>query len=139
MKPCNPNRFTMSLMGVLINRGYADGEFFSAEPDSDTVLYVVGTDGEVATSVSYNNVWKASLKLLETSDGNKLLEQFWNLKKRGNGAVGFGAALFKDADTGESLSCVNCCVSRPPTITKDRTATAREWSLLLCDSELKYV
>jgi Protein of unknown function (DUF3277) len=125
----------MSLGGIRIERGYADGEFFTAEPQSDTVLSVAGTDGEVAASVSYDARWNATIKLLETSDENKKMVQLWNLKKRGNGMVGFFPFLAKDADTGETLTALDACISRPPNISKDRTATTREWRLLLCNAE----
>lgn len=135
MKPCNPTRFTIDCGGLIIRRGWADGEFFTAEPESDTLLSVAGTDGEVAVSVSYDQRWTATIKLLETSDENKKLEQLWNTKKRGHGGVGFFPFQAADADTGETLSDANAGVMRVPNVTKDRTATVREWKLLLPNAE----
>ena len=139
MKSCNPTQFTISLGGLSIERGYADGEFFRAEPQADTVQSVVGTDGEVAVSVSGDQRWDVTIRLLETSDENMKLTQLYNLKKRGSGATGMFPFLGKDADTGEVLTGTDACVVRPPTLSKDRTATVREWKLLLCNGEYQRV
>lgn len=138
MKATNPTRFTMSLGGILINRGYADGEFFTAEPESDTVGSVAGTDGEVHVSVLYDARWNVTIKLLQGGDANLVCSQLYNLKRRAHGAVGFFPCLFRHADTGEFLSATDACFSRPPTISQDRTATAREWKLLLTNADYGY-
>jgi hypothetical protein len=133
MKAVNPKRFTMSLGGIFIRSGFADGEFFTAEPESDSVGSVAGTDGEVATSVMYDMRWNITLKLLQSGDANSVLSQLHLLKRRSD--IGFFPVLFKHADTGEYLSGANCCVARPPTMSQDKTATAREWKLLLTEGE----
>lgn len=133
MKAVNPKKWTMMLGGIFIRSGYADGEFFTAEPESDSVGSVAGTDGEVAVSVLYDMRWNITLKLLQSGDANSVLSQLYNLKRRSD--IGFFPALFKHADTGEYLSGANCCVMRAPNPSQDRTATAREWKLLLAEGE----
>jgi hypothetical protein len=138
MKASNPTRFTISLGGVLIARGFADGEFFSAEPESDSVGSVAGTDGEVAVSVMYDARWNVTLKLLQTADANIICSQLYNLKRRSNGAIGFFPFLARHADTGEFLSATDACFTRPPSMSQDRTATAREWKILLTNADYGY-
>ena len=135
MKASNPTRFTISLGGILINRGWADGEFFSADPESDSVGSVAGTDGEVVVSVLYDARWNITLKLLQASDGNDVCSQLYNLKRRSHGAIGFFPFLAKHADTGEFLMGTDACFTRPPTISQDRTATVREWKILLTNGD----
>ena len=134
MKAVNPTRFTISIGGLLIQRGFADGEFFTASPESDSVLNVVGTDGEVSVSVSTDTRWSVSLRLMQTSDENQKCSQLWNLKARGSGAVGFFPFIARHADTGETLAATDACFIRAPDMPQDRTATVREWRILLTNA-----
>lgn len=138
MKAVNPTRFTISLGGILIQRGWADGEFFSAEPESDHVMSVAGTDGEVAVSVNYDGRWNITLKLLQSSDENLKCSQLYNLKRRSHGSIGFFPMLARHVDTGEYLTGTDACFSRPPNVSQDRTATVREWKILLTNGDYGY-
>jgi hypothetical protein len=135
VKAVNPSRFTISIGGILIQRGFADGEFFTAEPESDTIASVAGTDGEVAVSVLYDSRWNVTIKLLQSSDANTVCSQLYNLKRRSHGAIGFFPFLARHADTGEFLMATDACFTRPPTLSQDRTATSREWKLLLTNAD----
>jgi Protein of unknown function (DUF3277) len=135
MKAANPTRFTISLGGILIQRGFADGEFFTAEPESDAIGSVAGTDGEVAVSVNYDARWTVTIKLLQTSDENLKCSQLYNLKRRSHGAIGFFPFLAKHADTGEYLTATDACFTRAPSLSVDRTATSREWKILLTNAD----
>ena len=135
MKAINPTRFSILIGGIPINSGWADGEFFSADPESDTIASVAGTDGEVAVSVQYDRRWNVTLRLLQTSDANFYVSQLWNTKQFGHGMVGFFPFVALHLDTLEFLTAPNACFSRPPTLSVDRTATVREWTILLTDSK----
>jgi Protein of unknown function (DUF3277) len=138
VKAVNPTRFTISVGGLLIQRGFADGEFFTAEPEGEGVMSVAGTDGEVAVSVSYDTRWNVTLRLLQTSDENLKCSQLWNIKMRGHGAVGFFPFLARHADTGETLAATDACFTRAPGVSQDRTATVREWRILLTNATYGY-
>lgn len=136
MKAVNPTHFTIQIGGFFISSGFADGEFFSAEPESDSVGSVVGTDGEVAVSVMYDKRWTVTLKLLQSADANVLCSELYNLKRQtAKSPLGFFPFLAKHSDTGEYLTATDACFSRPPTISQDRTATTREWKILLCGAQ----
>jgi hypothetical protein len=135
VKAVNPSRFTISIGGLLISRGFADGEFFSAEPESDSVLSVAGTDGEVAISVSFDERWNVTLKLLQTSDENFKCNQLYNLKRYSHGGVGVFGFLARHADTGETLVATDAMFTRAPSVSVDRTATVREWKILLTNGK----
>jgi hypothetical protein len=138
MKAVNPTRFVINIGTLLIQRGFADGEFFAAEPQSDSILSVAGTDGEVAVSVNYDTRWTVTLKLLRSSDENIKCSALYALKRRSHGAIGFFPFLARDMDTGEFLSAADACFSHAPSLTIDRTATAREWKLLLTNADYGY-
>jgi hypothetical protein len=137
VKTANPSAVTIDLGGVLIQRGLADGEYASGDWVTDAVSSVVGTDGEVAVTVTADKRYEFTIKLLETSDMNSALSQFYNLVLRGGG-LGFFPFLYRDADTGETLTATDACVMRAPAISKDRGAKAREWKILLCNAEYAY-
>jgi hypothetical protein len=135
VKSANPSRFSILIGGKPIRSGFADGEFFTAAPESDGVLHVSGTDGEVSVSVSNDTRWTVTLRLMQTSDENTICSQLYNLKMRSNGAIGFFPFLARHADTGETLAATDACFIRAPDVSTDRTATTREWRILLTNAQ----
>ena len=85
--------------------------------------------------VSYDARWNITLKLLQTSDENIKCAQLYNLKRRSNGAIGFFPFLARHVDTGEFLTGTDACFVRAPSMSQDRTATSREWKLLLTNGD----
>lgn len=135
VKSANPRAVTMEIASYRVEGGLADGEYFTGEMASDAVLEVVGTDGEVAISQNADGRWNCVLKLMETSDVNKYLAQLYNLKKRANGTTGVFPMMYKDSDTGETLTGPDAWIKKPPSISKDRQATMREWSFTIGSGE----
>lgn len=134
-KACNPAAASIKIGAIRIQGGYGDGDFLTIEPVSDTVTDVVGTGGEVAISNSMDQRADATLTLLETSDENRVLMQFYNLIKRSNGTVGVFPFEFVDSDTGEVCISTDAYIKRPPAISKGREAKSREWQIRLCKAE----
>lgn len=139
VKSANPKAVTLEIAAFRCEGGFADGEYFTGEPASDAVNEVVGTDGEVVISQSADNRWNCMLKLHEAGDFNVYMAQLYNLKKRANGTTGVFPLLYKDADTGEVLVGPDAWIKKAPSISKDKQATFREWSITIGSAEYDYV
>lgn len=128
VKIYDANRVNLLLAGLIIDSGFADGEFCRIEQDTDDFTDVVGTDGEVARSKTNDRRVTITLTLLQTSDGNTKLTTLNNVDRKANNGAGIGPFLIADK-SGLALMSGQCWVAKPPTTVYDRGATAREWKL----------
>lgn len=115
---------------VLIDSGYADGEFCRIESESDTTEDVAGTDGEVAVSRTNDKRANITIMLLQTADANLGLSVLANLAANAPGMAGAIVPFaIADPNGGSLYSAENSWVQRPPDVSFDRTATTREWAI----------
>ena len=119
----------MVFMGILIDSGYADGEFLTIEQEEQDFLTKVGTDGEVTRSKSNNRHAIIKLKLMQTSDGNTLLSALNNIDVNTPGGLGVGPMMILDQNGTTVYTAKSCWIAKPPDVSFDRTATSREWTL----------
>ena len=70
---------TLVFMGILIDSGFADGEFLTIEQSAPDYEVVVGTDGQVGRSRTNNRHATIKVKLMSTSDGNTFFSGLSNL------------------------------------------------------------
>ncbi len=135
----NPSEVTITIAALPFEGGLSDGEFISWSWDSNVVDDVVGTDGEVHASVNNDARATVTLKLMQTSDLNRILVQLMNLRRRGGGALGIGPFALIVGGTGETLVAPESWVMKPPDGSLDRTATAREWQIRLANADYDYL
>jgi len=115
------------LFGPVKLEGYAEGEFITISQEEDTFLKVVGTDGEVARSINYNDATIITVKLLQTSLSNTLLSGLWQLDKATGG--GSPQTFFIRDRSGVSIfASATAWVVKPPDQSWDKQATSREWA-----------
>ncbi len=112
---------------VLINSGYADGEFCTIEMDSDSAVDVVGTDGEVCVSRTNDRRATVTIKLLQSSQINTMMGIWYRTFIAGGG--GIFPLLIKDLNGGARFSAPVSWILKPPDTSYDRTATTREWTI----------
>ncbi len=125
---------TVIICGIPLDSGFADGEFLKVEQTSEDFTMVVGTDGEVTRSKTNDRTAKVTVRLMQTSDGNAALSAL-NAKDlaQSNGA-GVGSFLVKDRTSGTiKYTASSCWISKPPSVSFDKTATAREWEITVGD------
>jgi len=134
----HPKATVIDVGGPLIDSGWAPDEFITAEPVSDSVDDEVGTDGEVAVSVSNDNRWDVTIKLMQTSVHNKVLEQLWNVRKRSSGTLGLFPFLLRNKNTGETLTSTDAYIKAPPSLSYGKKSGVREWKIRLTQGELVY-
>ena len=124
------NENTLSIAGLLIDSGFADGEFVSIEPQTEDYTDKVGTDGSVARSKTNDQRATIKIKLLATSEGNAKLTQLRNLALTGPNGADVGAFLLRDRTTGVILArAAETWVMKPPTLSRAREVAEYEWTL----------
>lgn len=115
---------------VLIDSGYADGEFCRIENEADDTEDVAGTDGEVAVSRTNDRRATITIMLLQTADANQGLSVLSNLARSAPGMAGAIVPVLISDRNGAALHVAeNAWVQRPPDVSYDRTATTREWAV----------
>lgn len=130
LKRYDAAQVTIVLCNLLIDSGYADGEFLVIEQDAPIYEKVVGTDGEVSRSRTNNSAAKITLKLAQTSDGNTVLGALVNLGILAANGADIGPMLVRDRVSGTCMyTAANCWVSEWPTVNYDNKVTMREWKL----------
>lgn len=127
------DQITIVVAGILINSGYADGEFCSIQQDTDDFTDVVGTDGEVARSKTNDNRATITISLMQTATANALLSVLSNIDKIASNGAGVGPLLIKDLAGTSLYAASKCWVAKAPDVTFDRGATSREWKIRCAD------
>lgn len=130
MKRYDAAQVTMVFMGLLIDSGYADGEFLTIEQSAPDYEVVVGTDGQVGRSRTNNRHAVIKLKLMHTSDGNTLLGALSNAGILAANGADIGPMLIRDRVSGTCMyTAANCWIAKPPDVSYDNKITMREWTL----------
>jgi hypothetical protein len=130
LKVYNSDEVTIAIGPVLIENGFADGEFCRIESENDDTEDVAGTDGEVAVSRTNDRRGTISIMLLQTSDANRGLSLLSNLAREApNMAGAIVPALVSDQNGAGLWISENSWVQRPPDASFDRTAQTREWAV----------
>jgi hypothetical protein len=128
MKVYDADRVTLTLGGIIIDSGLADGEFFKIEMTTEAFSTVVGTDGEVARSKTNDRRAKGSIRVLQSSAGNAALSALHNLDLITPNGAGVVPLFLKDNNSDATLiEAEQCWISKNPSVTYDRGATVREW------------
>lgn len=132
-KVYNPAEVTIYIGGALIDSGFADGAFLSIEMVSDEVTSVAGSDGEVAVSVNRDRRANVTLTLLQTSDGNRVLQEKLNAARAFEGSPSLGDFMVRDRNGLSIYESESIYVTKRPDATFDRSPTSREWNLQVPD------
>lgn len=133
LKVYDSNQVSIVVCGIPISGGYADGEFVRIEQTSEDFLTVVGTDGEVTRSKTNDRRATVTLTLMQSSDSNSLLSALLNLDLLTDGGAGVGALAITDLGGTALYTASKAWISKPPTVSFDKTATSREWTIECAD------
>ena len=135
VKSWDAKEVTVSIAGLLIDSGFADGEFLRIEQDTDDWGDVVGTDGEVARFKTNDRRANVALILLQTSGGNDLLSGLSKLDMSAPNGAGIGAFLVRDRQGTSLYRGKAAWVKKGPNVSMGREVTGREWTLRVANLE----
>jgi hypothetical protein len=117
----------VSIAGIPITGGYADGEFLRIERETEAFSDVVGTDGEVTRNATKDDRATVTLILLQSAEANAVLSAFHNADKNAEGGAGVGRFLVEDLNGATLHEGAQCWIQAEPDASYDREVTPREW------------
>jgi hypothetical protein len=123
----NAHEVAIVIGDALIEGGFADGEFLRIEPVSELTASVSGSDGSVAVSVNRDRRCTITLILLQTSEGNRIIQDKIDAALALGGSPSIGSFMVSDTNGQTIHEAEAIWPKQRPTATFDRTATAREW------------
>jgi hypothetical protein len=130
LKIYNADEVDIVVGAVLVNSGFADGEFLRVEQESNDTEDVVGTDGEVSVSRTNDQRATFTILLMQTSDANDGLSAYHAAARSAPGMTGaIFPLLVKDKNGRALYETANAWVQRAPDLSFDRTAQTREWTI----------
>lgn len=130
LKIYNADEVTIAFGPVIIDSGFADGEFLRVEQESDDTEDVVGTDGEVTVSRTNDRRATITVLLMQSSSINDQLSVISTAAKEAPAmAGGVWPLLIKDRNGRTLLTGANCRIQKAPDRAFDRTAQSVEWTI----------
>ena len=117
----------VSIAGIPITGGYADGEFLRIERETEAFSDVVGTDGEVTRNATKDDRATVTLILMQSAEANAVLSAFHNADKNAEGGAGGGRFLVEDLNGTTLHEGAQCWIQAEPDASYDREVTPREW------------
>jgi hypothetical protein len=133
MKVYDADQVSIIVGGILIDSGFADGEFLRIEQEGDDFTDLVGTDGQVVRSKSNDRRATATVLLSQTSEGNQALSALSNLDRSTPNGAGIVPFLVRDRQGASIYTSEECWIMKPPDVSFDREATVREWTIRLAN------
>lgn len=119
----------VSVAGIPIEGGFADGEFVRIARESMAFSDVVGTGGEVTRNKTNDNRADAFIILMMGGQHNAQLSQLLNNDKNSEGGSGVGRWLVEDLNGTSVHEAAQCWIAGDPDISYDREVTALEWPI----------
>lgn len=130
LKRYDAAQVTMVFMGILVDSGFAEGEFLTIEQSAPDYEVVVGADGQVGRSRTNNRHAVIKLKLMHTSAGNTFLGALSNAGLLAKNGSDVGPMLVRDRISGVCLyTAAECWIAKPPDVSYESKVSMREWQL----------
>ncbi len=127
------SQVTISIAGISITGGFADGDFVSIERETEAFSDVVGTDGEVTRNATKDNRATSNITLMQSASANQLLSELHNSDKNAEGGAGVGRFLIEDLNGTTLHEGAQCWIMSDPDVVYGREAGAREWPVRIAN------
>ena len=115
------------IFGGIELKGFSEDSIIELEPLGDGMKTVVGCDGETARSIDPNQNWKATIKLMATSESNDFLSAT-HIADRSTGK-GILPLLFKDLSGRTTFFASQAWITKMPTVSREKEVKENEWVL----------
>lgn len=129
LKTYDSNEVNITFAGRSIDSGRADGDFYSSEYNSETFIRKGGADGEQTRSKTNDRSATIKLKLMQTSDGHKLLTQLHAAALAATNGSDVAALEVRDLSGGLLERAAKAWIRKPPSNAYGKEAGEREWEL----------
>ena len=116
-----------AIFGTIEFEEFAEGDdVMSIEFAENQFNKTVGAKGDVIRTQTNDNSCTVTVKLMQTSNTNKLLTAIYNGDvESGSGILPF---IFNDKETGETFVVTNAWISKYPIVNRGQAAGTMEWN-----------
>lgn len=121
------NQVTCNFLGRPIEQGYGDGAAIKIEKADPDFTTKVGADGSVVRSKTGKQLYKVTITLLQTADGNEVLSAIRELDVSTPNGAGIGPLLIKDRQGSSIFLAPRAWIVGPPPVEYNAEASNREW------------
>lgn len=132
-KGYDANEVTIQIGTILVDSGYADGEFLRIEQEEDDFTDEVGTDGEVTRSKTNDRRATITVLVMQTSSSMQALSALSFLDKNTPNGAGIVPIMIRDRNGASIYTAQQGWIQRAPDVSFDRAATPREWVIRVGD------
>lgn len=114
------------IFGILELEGYGDGDdIVSIDSETDQFSDMAGAKGDVVRTQTNDNRCTVTVKLLQTSKSNALLNSiFLADRELGTGVL---PLIIQDKEGGETYTINNAWIQKAPTITRGQSPNTNDW------------
>jgi len=114
------------IFGIQELEGFGEGDdVVVIEPETDQFSDIAGAKGDTVRTQTNDNRCTITVKLLQTSDSNKILMNIHNADKElGTGIL---PMIIQDKELGETYVVNNAWITRIPTITRGQQPNTMDW------------
>lgn len=128
----------LSIAGLQIDSGFAEGEFVTIEMEGDDFTDKAGADGEVVRAKSNDRRATIKVKLLQGSLGNTLLSQLRQTDINAPNGAGVGVFQLIDRSSGVRVAYAQkSWISKPPAVSRGKEGVEYEWTLRAAHMDLR--
>ena len=138
VKVYSADEVSITLAGIPIDSGFADGDFVSIEPASDDFTDKIGAEGEVARAKTNDHRATIKIKLMQTSSGHALLSVLRQVDINNPNGAGVGAFLVRDRGGSLVAHAEHAWIQKPPSPGLGREVGEWEWTLRAADMDLQF-
>ena len=129
LKIYDADQVTLIAVGVLLDSGFADGEFCTLEMADDAFKSYVCTDGEIVWSKTNNFLAKLTVILSQSSDGNAKLSAIHELDKKTPGGKGVAPWMIRDRQGTSLYQGRFSRIAKAPDVSLGREVSERKWEI----------
>lgn len=133
IKVYDPKRITMSLAGLLINKGFAEDAMIKVVRTSVTFESQAGVDGEVTRNKLYDKRGEVTVSLMSSSEANDQLSALHNRDENSPNGAGVGAFQLKDLNGTTLISGTSAWIKGWPEQEFGKKASVRAWIIEVAD------
>lgn len=133
-KEYDPKDVKISLIGVPLNAGIADGTFVKVTRNAVAATMTVGAGGDVVITRSHDHTGKAEVTVQRASQVNALLSAMAAAWEAGTG--GRGAFFVRDLNGASLCVAPNAVIEKPADFERGKEHGNITWSILLDDVEI---
>lgn len=125
----DPDQNSVTVCGVLVEGGFADGDMVTIVPESDAFITKVGATGAVTRIKTNNKLCTITLRLMQASIYNTILSALHQLDILVPNGAGVGPTIIKDLSGTSLYFFSKSWIAKAPDVTRGMDDNAMEWKI----------